>query len=141
MRCDSPFPLLGIRPPAAIPEKPRLFLPASFFSIMSANGIIDPSNMAIWNSTCRRRLGWSATTTPASRRWQNVFWSPVTYLVGILLFVAGLAIVRAHNRWIRGWPVLVTLVGWAAIFGGLFRMLAPEAQRAFRMSRRSECTR
>ena len=55
--------------------------------------------------------------------------APVTYLVGILLFVAGLAIVRAHNRWIRGWPVLVTLVGWAAIFGGLFRMLAPEAQR------------
>lgn len=55
--------------------------------------------------------------------------APITYLVGILLFVAGLSIVRAHNRWMRGWPVMVTLVGWIAILGGLFRMFAPEAQR------------
>jgi hypothetical protein len=41
-----------------------------------------------------------------------------------------MAIVRAHNRWSRGWPVLVTLVGWVAIFGGLFRMFAREVQQA-----------
>jgi hypothetical protein len=52
---------------------------------------------------------------------------PVTqiYLAGGLWFVAGLSIVRAHNRW-TGWPVMVTLVGWFAIVGGLFRMFAPE---------------
>jgi len=33
------------------------------------------------------------------------------YLSGILTFVAGLAIVRAHNRWTVGWPVLVTVLG------------------------------
>ena len=49
-----------------------------------------------------------------------------TYLAGALWFVAGLAIIRAHNRWTGGWPVLVTLVGWFAILGGLFRMFAPE---------------
>ena len=53
----------------------------------------------------------------------------VTYLAGILLFVAGLAIVRVHNLWIRGWPIVITLSGWALIFGGLFRMFAPEAQQ------------
>jgi hypothetical protein len=53
----------------------------------------------------------------------------VTYLVGILLFIAGLSIVRAHNRWIRGWPILITLLGWVIIFGGLFRMFAPETQQ------------
>jgi len=57
-------------------------------------------------------------------------WSAVsvtqTYLAGSLWFVAGLAIIRAHNRWTDGWPVLVTVVGWFAILGGLFRMLAPE---------------
>ena len=55
--------------------------------------------------------------------------APVTYLNGAIIFVAGLSIVRAHNRWTRGWPVLVTLVGWLAILGGLFRMFAPEAQQ------------
>lgn len=61
--------------------------------------------------------------------WANNI-APVTYLNGALLFVAGLAIVRAHNRWTRSWPVVVTLVGWFAVFGGLFRMFAPElAQR------------
>jgi hypothetical protein len=52
----------------------------------------------------------------------------VTYLNGSILFVAGLAIVRAHNRWTRSWPVLVTLIGWGAALGGLFRMFAPEVQ-------------
>lgn len=53
------------------------------------------------------------------------------YLDGTLLFVAGLAIVRAHNVWSHRWPVLITLVGWAAIVGGLGRMTAPiSAQQA-----------
>lgn len=53
----------------------------------------------------------------------------VTYLDGMVLFVGGLAVVRAHNRWLRAWPVVVTLVGWGAIALGLFRMFAPQAQQ------------
>jgi uncharacterized membrane protein YhaH (DUF805 family) len=49
----------------------------------------------------------------------------LVYLNGTLLFVAGLAIVRVHNRWMGGWPVLVTLMGWLALLGGLIRMIAP----------------
>jgi uncharacterized membrane protein YhaH (DUF805 family) len=52
---------------------------------------------------------------------------PHVYLNGTLLFVAGLAIVRAHNSWTRGWPVLITLVGWMAMLGGLSRMAEPVA--------------
>jgi uncharacterized membrane protein HdeD (DUF308 family) len=56
---------------------------------------------------------------------------PLVYLNGTLLFVAGLSIIRAHNRWMGGWPVLVTLVGWLVMLGGLIRMIAPvSAQRA-----------
>lgn len=55
--------------------------------------------------------------------------APLIALNGVLLFVAGLAIVRAHNRWPHGWPVLVTLTGWLAVFAGLFRMFAPEVQQ------------
>ena len=47
------------------------------------------------------------------------------FLSGILLFVAGLAIVRAHNIWAGGWPVLVTVFGWLILLGGLARMLFP----------------
>jgi hypothetical protein len=50
------------------------------------------------------------------------------YLNGALLFVAGLSIIRAHNHWVRQWPVIVTLTGWMAVLLGLFRMFAPEMQ-------------
>jgi len=54
----------------------------------------------------------------------------IIYLDGALLLVAGLSIIRAHNRWTAGWPVVVTLVGWLALLGGLVRMFAPAfAQR------------
>jgi hypothetical protein len=49
---------------------------------------------------------------------------PVVYLSGVLMFVAGLAIVRAHNRWGSDWTVLITLSGWFGIVIGLFRMFA-----------------
>ena len=47
------------------------------------------------------------------------------FVSGILLFVAGLAIVRAHNVWSGGWPVLVTVLGWVALVGGMARMFFP----------------
>jgi len=49
---------------------------------------------------------------------------PVVYLSGTLMFIAGLAIVRAHNHWARNWTVLVTLSGWFFLLLGLFRMFA-----------------
>lgn len=49
---------------------------------------------------------------------------PVVYLSGTLMFVGGLAIVRAHNNWGRDWTVLVTLSGWFFLVLGLFRMFA-----------------
>ena len=50
----------------------------------------------------------------------------MTYLDGALLIVGGLSIVRVHNRWARGWPLLTTLAGWSALLLGLGRMFAPE---------------
>lgn len=54
---------------------------------------------------------------------------PVVYLSGVLMFVAGLATVRAHNLWRRDWTVLVTLSGWVLLALGLFRMFAAESYR------------
>ena len=55
--------------------------------------------------------------------------TPVVYLNGVLLFLAGLSILRAHNLWTWRWPVLITLVGWIGIVGGLLRMFVPQAQQ------------
>ena len=52
---------------------------------------------------------------------------PVVYLSGTLFFIAGLAIVRAHNVWTSGWPTVVTLTGWFGIVLGLYRMFAAES--------------
>ncbi len=52
-----------------------------------------------------------------------------SYMNGTVVFVAGLLIVRSHNRWTRGWPVVVTLTGWVGMLWGLFRMFAPEAKQ------------
>lgn len=47
---------------------------------------------------------------------------PVVYLSGVLMFVAGLAVIRLHNVWVRNWTVLVTLTGWFFLLLGLVRM-------------------
>jgi hypothetical protein len=48
------------------------------------------------------------------------------FLSGILSLLAGIAIVRVHNVWSGGWRVIVTVLGWLAIAGGLARMWAPQ---------------
>lgn len=54
---------------------------------------------------------------------------PVIYLNGILLFVAGLAIVKNHNIWTFGWQTMLTIVGYAGIILGLFRIFFPQVQQ------------
>ncbi|MBX3493058.1 MAG: hypothetical protein KF899_08865 [Parvibaculum sp.] len=48
------------------------------------------------------------------------------YIAGLLAFVPGLAIVLTHNVWVAGWPVIVTVFGWIALLGGIFRLLFPQ---------------
>jgi hypothetical protein len=56
--------------------------------------------------------------------------APLVYLNGTILFVVGLALIRAHNRWAWKWPTFITVTGWVLLMGGLFRMIAPEAPQA-----------
>ncbi len=55
---------------------------------------------------------------------------PLIYLNGVLLFVAGLTIVKSHNIWIYGWQTLVTIIGYIVIIVGLFRMFFPRILKA-----------
>ncbi|MBT1705125.1 hypothetical protein [Chryseosolibacter indicus] len=71
----------------------------------------------------------------AATEWINLhIWSdPVpqlTYLNGVILFAAGIYIVRIHNQWAFNWTILITLTGWIGMAVGLFRMVLPEAKQA-----------
>jgi len=57
---------------------------------------------------------------------ESVSHDPALVLMsGVLSFVAGLAVVRVHNHWAGDWAVLVTILGWLLLVGGLVRMLFP----------------
>lgn len=51
------------------------------------------------------------------------------YLSGALAYIVGALIIAIHNVW-SGWPILITLLGWAAILKGVMRIMAPEHSRA-----------
>ncbi|MDJ1501263.1 hypothetical protein [Xanthocytophaga agilis] len=54
---------------------------------------------------------------------------PLIYLSGVLFFIAGLTIVRAHNNWVLQWPVVITILGWLCMALGLLRMFFPQAYK------------
>ena len=51
--------------------------------------------------------------------------SPLVLISGVLAMTAGLSIVNTHNVWILDWTLIVTLFGWALVFGGALRIVAP----------------
>src|SRR5262245_53898610 len=56
--------------------------------------------------------------------------APVVYMNGTILFMIGLALVRAHNRWAWRWPSFITATGWVLLIFGLYRMIEPGAPQA-----------
>ena len=48
------------------------------------------------------------------------------YLAGLLALVPGLAIVIVHNVWVPDWRLIITIFGWLAVIGGVFRLLFPQ---------------
>lgn len=52
------------------------------------------------------------------------------FIGGILALLAGLAIVNTHNLWTADWPVIITIIGWLSIVGGILRMAFPEVTKS-----------
>jgi hypothetical protein len=50
----------------------------------------------------------------------------LVYVTGLLVLVAGLAIVNTHNLWVADWRLIITLFGWALTLGGAARVILPE---------------
>lgn len=54
----------------------------------------------------------------------------VIYLTGLLTLLAGLLVLEFHNVWVLDWRVLVTVVGWLSILGGIARIVFPAGMAA-----------
>jgi len=42
-----------------------------------------------------------------------------------LSMVAGLAVVNTHGMWTRDWRVIITILGWLMVIGGIVRVVVP----------------
>ena len=52
--------------------------------------------------------------------------SPLSiYTSGTIAIVLGLLVITFHNVWQWHWPVIITLLGWAALLKGAVRVIAP----------------
>jgi len=59
----------------------------------------------------------------------------LVFILGLITFPLGLAIVLTHNVWVVDWPVLITIIGWLTTINGAVRLLAP--QDAVKFARRA----
>ena len=58
--------------------------------------------------------------------------SPYRYFPLILfIFVVGLTVVKTHNIWTFGWPVVITLLGWIMAIKGFAFLIFPQAMKKF----------
>ena len=46
------------------------------------------------------------------------------YFSGLMALVPGLAILNVHRSW-SGWPVIITIIGWLMVIGGVIRLVLP----------------
>ncbi len=47
------------------------------------------------------------------------------FFLGIISFVIGLAMVLAHNIWIKNWQAIITILGWISLLKGLLIIFLP----------------
>ena len=81
-------------------------------------GLIGPALLAIASAMLLNRGLLPEIVAEAVRNKALIF------LTGLLLLIAGLAIIQLHSTW-RGWPAVVTAIGWLSVVSGLARILFP----------------
>ena len=91
-------------------------------------GLVGPAMIALGATEAMHLDIWEAASGPAM--------PPLNYFNGTVLFIAGIAIVRAHNKWTMGWPVIITLAGWFGVVEGLIAWSRPDRRTAMLTIRR-----
>ena len=50
----------------------------------------------------------------------------LVYIYGLMMLVAGLATLNAYRAWTRDWRVIITVLGWLSVIGGVIRIVLPQ---------------
>jgi predicted phage tail protein len=50
----------------------------------------------------------------------------IIYLSGLLSLPPGLAILNVYRRWTADWRVIITILGWLLLIGGVIRIVLPQ---------------
>lgn len=53
------------------------------------------------------------------------------FLWGVIAVITGVAMVLAHNVWIQGWQVIITIFGWITLIKGIILLFAPEITKSW----------
>ena len=47
------------------------------------------------------------------------------YFSGLISLIPGLAILNVHRTWTSDWRVIITILGWLLVIGGVIRIVLP----------------
>lgn len=53
------------------------------------------------------------------------------FIGGMLALLIGAVVVSVHNKWVLGWPVIITLLGWWSLIKGFALIIYPDSIRLF----------
>ena len=51
----------------------------------------------------------------------------LTFAAGSFGIIMGLILVNYHNHWVNNWTVLITIISWAFLIGGLITVILPKS--------------
>ena len=52
------------------------------------------------------------------------------YFSGLISLIPGLAILNLHRTWTSDWRVIITILGWLLVIGGVIRIVLPATTAA-----------
>ena len=52
------------------------------------------------------------------------------YFSGLISLIPGLAILNVHRTWTSDWRVIITILGWLLVIGGVIRIVLPATTAA-----------
>lgn len=55
----------------------------------------------------------------------------LTYITSLIMIVAGFVLVTFHNVWVAGWPVIITILGYAILVKAIALLLFPRELMKF----------
>ena len=55
----------------------------------------------------------------------------LTFVAGSVGIIIGMVLIKFHNNWVTNWTVLITIISWAFLIGGLIVVIFPKSLSYF----------